>query len=73
MRTEYKLAMQFVHRSDVKEGTCREWCQNIFVYFKNRAEAALFAGVRALLIDKDNSPKWDPPSVHMVPVQEVER
>lgn len=63
LQMEYRLVVHFVEDSDFKEGTIVRANDSPF---NNTTIIISFSGVSALLIRKDNSPKWNPSTIEDV-------
>lgn len=50
---------------------CLEMERNMAIHFMGTAD--FYEGVRAVLVDKDHSPKWNPPSIAEVTNEDVEK
>lgn len=60
------MAVHFVEDSDFKEGMTVGAHGSHFHLFFYCSTIISFTGVSALLIRKDNSPKWNPPKIEDV-------
>lgn len=67
---EYRLAVHCVEDSDFHEGRLKVTSINASL-LKKKLQNASIAGVRALLITKDNQPKWNPSRIEDVTEQRV--
>jgi len=70
--TSLKVAFRQV-REGVKLGF--EDCMRLEFRLTNRFMRGhdFYEGVRAVIIDKDNAPKWDPPSIDLVRARDIDR
>lgn len=69
---EYRLAVNFVEDSDFHEGLTTRCLKNVQkVQFHLNLLISPTTGVRALLITKDNNPKWNPARIEDVTEERV--
>lgn len=67
LQMEYRLAVHHVEESDFHEGIYQEYKSNL----RHSTKIIEFLGVRALLIDKDNNPEWNPKTIEAVSDERV--
>lgn len=70
LQMEYRLAVRFVEDSDFNEGKLIHG-STLLINFVSILIRSLMSGVRALLISKDNNPKWNPSRIEDVTQERV--
>ncbi|WP_158232482.1 enoyl-CoA hydratase/isomerase family protein [Sporosarcina sp. P13] len=70
--TSLKVALQQLLNGEKQSlNECLEMEKNMALHFMESAD--FYEGIRAVLVDKDHSPKWNPPSLQQVTTEDVEK